>query len=183
MIHRSFLIKSFREPLYAYTRITCLSAALTILKEYEKIKSSDVTSIWVVPAFTVGAAIVVMLDLLHKSELDASDQARRELVEDTVAGLEDDRHNFMAMRGVKLIRALLKEERRLRAAQVHQYRCHGEFRSGSQRPSQHELHELNEADASAVEVEAWFEGNIPYYSSSALELPAFKDIHSGFVST
>ncbi|KAJ9142975.1 Fungal transcriptional regulatory protein, N-terminal [Pleurostoma richardsiae] len=81
MIHRAFLLRSFRSPMYAYTRTTCLSASLTILREYERIGSSAVADIWVVPAFTISAAIIVALDLLYRAEATAESRRNRELVQ------------------------------------------------------------------------------------------------------
>ena len=183
MIHRPFLMKSFKDPLYTYTRVTCLSAALTILKEYERIKDTDVSSIWVVPAFTISGAIVVMLDLLHKTDLDIADLSRKDLVLSALAGLEQDHGNYMAERGVRLLRALLRKEEVFRASQQTTLQQQREARNDSaiwSNPCSADF-----VDDFATEgIEAWFSGNnIPSFPNARSENPALDSLSHSFAFT
>lgn len=172
------MVKSFRESRYAYTRVTCVSAALTILREYERIKDSNVAAIWVVPAFTIGASIIIMLDLLHTPFLNTAISGRREMIQEVVESLENDRHNVMAMRGVKLLRALLSKERDMREAQsapgqtsnsnFGQEDLFGPPLPGPNRQVEHG------SVMDYVGFEAWFEESVPYFSSNDLDLPSFE---------
>ncbi|KAH9214757.1 hypothetical protein DL95DRAFT_461823 [Leptodontidium sp. 2 PMI_412] len=110
MIHRSFLIRSFRSPLYAYTKMTCISAATTILREHSRVKEMDVAAIWIVPAFTIAARIIMMLDLLHKPKSDSDIPNCRQVVQTAIEGLPMDTNNRMDARGAMILVALLKEE-------------------------------------------------------------------------
>ena len=67
MIHRSFLLKSLQSPLYLFTRNTCVSAAMTILREHGELSASGsgCFSIWVHSAFCVTATVVLCLNILH----------------------------------------------------------------------------------------------------------------------
>ena len=67
-------------------------------------------NIWIVPAFTITAALIVVLDLLHKVEVDSNTLVHQSLVKDVVAALADDQENRMAVRGARILRALLKKE-------------------------------------------------------------------------
>ncbi|KAI1486023.1 hypothetical protein F5X96DRAFT_657110 [Biscogniauxia mediterranea] len=113
MIHRAFLVQSFRSPVYAYTRTTCLSASLTILQEYLRIKSSA-ANVWVVPAFTISAAIIVALDLLFTAEPTSQTEKNRRLVSQTISGLSSTKQHKMAVRGASILTALLEEEQERR---------------------------------------------------------------------
>ena len=173
------MVKSFRESRYTYTRVTCVSAALTILREYERIKHSDVASIWVVPAFTISAAIIIMLDLLHRPVPDETTASRKEIIQNVIAGLELDTSNVMAMRGAKLLRALLKRESDMRQAQTVP-------ESESSHSLEHEMFGPPPQLASNIGgegslfmdyggFESWFEGSVPYFSSAELDLPYFEN--------
>ena len=175
-IHKPFLVKSFKSPTYAYTRVTCLSAALTILKEYDRIKSSDVATIWVVPAFTFSGAIVVMLDLLHKVEVETADESRRDLVIAAVLGLEADVSNVMAARGAKLLRALLNREQKLRSPQQQASQAQLNADTGQRTALQQQFPGLIGSEVPPDEMESWFAGNSPYYHGAALDLSVMDDL-------
>ncbi|KAI5917494.1 hypothetical protein F4810DRAFT_44045 [Camillea tinctor] len=113
MIHRAFLVQSFRSPVYAYTRTTCLSASLTILKEYQRL-SPSASNIWIVPAFTISAAIIVALDLLYTPEPTAQAEKNRLLVSQTISSLSSTKQHKMAVRGASILTALLGEEQERR---------------------------------------------------------------------
>ncbi|KAJ9646183.1 hypothetical protein H2204_000846 [Knufia peltigerae] len=184
MIHRSFMIKSFRESRYTYTRVTCVSAALTILREYDRIKHSNVASVWVVPAFTISAAIIIMLDLLHKSVTDETTLARRGMVQSVVTNLEQDKHNVMSMRGSKLLRALLNREIEMREAQVSpqdDFHCSFDNEIFGP-PPQFAPNIPGDGEDGSLPFqygafESWFEGSVPYFSSTSMDLPYFEGFH------
>lgn len=180
MIHRPFLVKSFRDPLYAYTRITCLSAALTILKEYERIASTDVASIWVVPAFTISAAIIVVLDLLHKVNLEDADHERRRLVQAAVEFLDRDHNNFMAIRGVKLVRMLLERELELRKRSSPSSRALSEVHNATDVVSDPNVIGTGQNEPAAAEMEAWFTDSIPYFAGTGYDASTFGSLEYDF---
>jgi hypothetical protein len=66
MIHRSFLLDSFTNPTFAFTRRTCLAAFKTIIKEYKCVIEEDGPIHWVHQAFAVAASITLLLDVLHR---------------------------------------------------------------------------------------------------------------------
>lgn len=58
MIHRPFIFRSFLSDLYARTRETCVSAAMTILREHENIALSGELCLWTHTAFCVTATVI-----------------------------------------------------------------------------------------------------------------------------
>ncbi|KAJ9144909.1 C6 zinc finger domain containing protein [Pleurostoma richardsiae] len=112
LIHRSFLIKSFQDPVtYGFTRRTCVSAAMTILNEFHRVKTSDVVNLWIVPTFTVGAAIVIYLDWIYGIKNDTSvDPASLDLLHNTLSALKLLDHDFSSRRGVAMLEGLLVQE-------------------------------------------------------------------------
>ncbi|KAF5483054.1 hypothetical protein CGCS363_v015043 [Colletotrichum siamense] len=65
MIHRPVLCRSLYIPEFQRARTTCISAALTILQQDEKITEREGTiSLWTHSAVCVTAAVVIGLDLL-----------------------------------------------------------------------------------------------------------------------
>lgn len=119
MIHRSFLLKSFQSPLYLFTRNTCVSAAMTILREHEELSASGngCFPIWLHSAFCVTATVVLCLNVLHDQvALDQrSIEQQLELVRRARGRLESQRCDVMAKRGVHLIDAMLAEKQALAA--------------------------------------------------------------------
>ena len=159
-----------------YTRVTCVSAALTILREYERIKDSNVAAIWVVPAFTISAAIIILLDLLHKPAPDETTTRRRDMIHSVISGLETETSNVMARRGVKLLKVLLKREREMREVQlspVHNPDCNFEqeeiFGQSALFQSDVEGEAVPSIEYGALE--SWFGGSVPYFSSGDVDPP------------
>ncbi|KIW47071.1 uncharacterized protein PV06_02679 [Exophiala oligosperma] len=108
MIHRKFLGLSFSNPVFAFTRRTCLAASKTILKEYQA-SSDDITSpmLWTHQAFSVAACIIICFDILHSA---SAGQDEEYLVGQTIEHLQSCRHRSMiAARGVKVLKALQKQ--------------------------------------------------------------------------
>ncbi|KAI6797360.1 hypothetical protein KC363_g6662 [Hortaea werneckii] len=120
MIHRSFLLRSLRSPLYLFTRNTCVSAAMTILREHDELSrsGSGCFSIWVHSAFCVTATVVLCFNILHADRQIPpslrSIEQQLELVMSARARLESQRCDVMARRGVHIINAMLEEGDRLR---------------------------------------------------------------------
>ncbi len=166
MIHRSFLIRSFRSPLYAYTRMTCISAAATILREYARVKEMDVAAIWIVPAFTIAAAMILMLDLLHKLISDPDIDTYRKMVEIAVEGLSLDIENRMAVRGAKILQALLNEEAERHVPPSRQYDSDRKATADASSTDSEITEDENLSPDSQMavnynELEAWFDECVP----------------------
>lgn len=112
MIHRHFLLRSFESPLYLFTAKTCVSAAMTILREHKSL--SDSTSkcipIWSHSAFCITAVVVLCLDMLHGWISRQNHEHQRSLVTQARARLSTHVTDTMARRGVHLIDAMLDED-------------------------------------------------------------------------
>jgi hypothetical protein len=109
MIHRKFLGPSFNNPAFGFTRRTCIAAAKTIVKEYKAVVQEDGPVLWIHQAFSVAAAIILCLDILHREQSDREYSEQKHLVEDTNNILKGCRNSMIASRGVKLLSALLHE--------------------------------------------------------------------------
>jgi hypothetical protein len=111
MIHRKFLSLSFTNPMFDFTRRTCLAAAKTILKEYVAINDDESSpTLWTHQAFSVAACIIICLDLLHHQTSPVMDTSSPALVARAVDILEAGRKRSMiASRGVKLLKALQRQ--------------------------------------------------------------------------
>ncbi|KAL1893693.1 hypothetical protein Cpir12675_003993 [Ceratocystis pirilliformis] len=111
MIHRSFLIKSFQDPqTYDFTRRTCVSAALTILNEFHRVKNNDVVRLWIIPTFTVSAAIVIGLDISYRMKNKEAYEAKHlELLNTTIEALRMTLMDYdvTVRQGVTLLENLL----------------------------------------------------------------------------
>ncbi|KAL2890431.1 hypothetical protein HOO65_020973 [Ceratocystis lukuohia] len=111
MIHRSFLIKSFQDPqTYDFTRRTCVSAALTILNEFHRVKNNDVVRLWIIPTFTVSAAIVIGLDISYRMKNKEAYEAKHlELLNATIDTLKMTLMDYdvTVRQGVTLLENLL----------------------------------------------------------------------------
>lgn len=114
MIHRSFLLKSFQSPAYLFTRQTCVSAAMTILREHEEISMAgpECPPLWAHSAFCVAAIVVICLELLycHASMTPVRRNHYLALIRAARARLSVSNHDTMARRGVYLVDAMLNEE-------------------------------------------------------------------------
>ncbi|OAA61959.1 Oxoglutarate/iron-dependent oxygenase [Niveomyces insectorum RCEF 264] len=109
MIHRACLSASFTNPAFALTRHTCLAASKTIIKEYRAVVREDGPVLWVHQAFSVAAAIILLLDVLHRGPGEREHAEHKRLAEAVVAILQQFPDSMIAVRGVKLLRALLDE--------------------------------------------------------------------------
>ncbi|SPO07172.1 uncharacterized protein DNG_09866 [Cephalotrichum gorgonifer] len=109
MIHRSFLSESFTKPAFAFTRRTCLAASKTIIKEYKCVVEEDGPVIWIHQAFSIAASIILILDILHREPGEREIAEHRQLIEDIVEILKKYRNSMIAVRGAKLLCALLEE--------------------------------------------------------------------------
>jgi hypothetical protein len=114
MIHRSFLSESFSNPAFAFNRRTCLAAFKTIIKEYKSVVVEDGPVWWIHQAFSVAAAIILILDVLHGDPAEAERAEHRNLAEDVVGILTLCQNSMIASRGVKLLGALLAEVKKTR---------------------------------------------------------------------
>ena len=155
-------------------------AALTILKEYERVKGTDVAALWVVPAFTISAAIIVMLDLLHKLETETCDHDRRALVLEAVSGLERDQNNFMATRGVKLLQTLLRREHELRVAQRQAAQTTQPLPIDIVPGEGGSLYEPYPVEQTVENMEAWYADSMAYFSNPGQSVTMFNDFGFGF---
>ena len=109
MVHRSFLSESFTNPAFAFTRQTCLAASKTIITEYHFVSEEEGPVLWIHQAFSVAAAIILMLDVMHREEGDPEIAEHVVLVEDALRTLRTCRNSMIAVRGVRLLGALLEE--------------------------------------------------------------------------
>ena len=109
MIHRSFLLDSFVNPAFAFTRRTCLAASKTIVKEYKALIEEDGPTLWIHQAFAVAASITLLLDVLHREINENECYEHRALVEEVLEILQRRPESMIAVRGVRLLKALLAQ--------------------------------------------------------------------------
>lgn len=114
MIHRPFLLKSFQSPLYLFTRRTCVSAAMTILREHEVAEQDDqCLPLWVHSAFAVTAVVVLCLNMTSTDgnviQSSSDLEAQRNLIQKARDRLAKQKADSLARRGVYLIDVLLNE--------------------------------------------------------------------------
>jgi hypothetical protein len=110
MIHRPFLLRSFETPMFLFTRNTCVSAAMTILREHQSITDSSPSCvpIWCHSAFCVTAVVVLCLNMLHGGLSRQSCEHQTSLVAQARVRLSAHTNDTMAKRGVHLIDAMLE---------------------------------------------------------------------------
>ncbi|KZL63845.1 C6 zinc finger domain containing protein [Colletotrichum tofieldiae] len=109
MIHRSFLSDSFTNPAFTFTRLTCIAASKTIIKEYKVVSQEDGPVLWVHQAFSVAASIILLLDVLHRTPGESEHLEHRQLAESVIEILGLYGNSTIATRGIKLLQALLIE--------------------------------------------------------------------------
>lgn len=109
MIHRSFLSDSFANNAFAFTRRTCLAASKTIIKEYRLVAAESGPVLWIHQAFAVAAAIILSLDILHQNCVGPINAEYLQLIQTVVQLLRSCRNSMIALRGIKLLEALLTE--------------------------------------------------------------------------
>ncbi|KAF3388653.1 hypothetical protein F1880_003403 [Penicillium rolfsii] len=107
MIHRAFIRQSFTNVTYKATRITCLAASKTILKEAKRTQGLEGPLIWIDKAFCVAAGIILCLDIFHRSESDFEFQTHRSLVISCISLLQKFDNSVVAVRGAVLLSALI----------------------------------------------------------------------------
>ncbi|KAF1991621.1 hypothetical protein K402DRAFT_129831 [Aulographum hederae CBS 113979] len=133
MIHRAFLGQSFLNPAFAVTRKTCIAAAKTILKEercaakQSREHEDEGPVLWIYHAFAVAASIVLSLDLLHRKRSDPEYSEHRQMVQDGIEILRNYDNSAIAIRGVRLLSALLVRTRKpeLPSAKLLKHRSEG----------------------------------------------------------
>ncbi|KAL1904065.1 hypothetical protein Sste5344_010238 [Sporothrix stenoceras] len=123
MVHRPFLFRSFQSPPkgttsasqpppYIHTRRTCVSAAMTILREHRNITEAGDMSLWTHTAFCITAALLLSFEVLCSKDIDADDAAReqqatyRSAIQYAREYLSGRLHDVLAQRGVLLIDSL-----------------------------------------------------------------------------
>jgi len=116
MIHRSFLLRSFETPLLLFTRTTCVSAAITILRELERIEDEGCLPIWTHAAYCINAAIILCLHIQNSSPSDEKCIRYREMVCTAQARLQRMKSDDMSLRGLKIIESMLTHEQSSRGA-------------------------------------------------------------------
>jgi hypothetical protein len=114
MIHRPFLLKSFQSPLYLFTRRTCVSAAMTILREHELADQDEACMpLWVHSAFAVTAVVVLCLNMTYADgnvvQSSYNLETQRQLIQKARDRLTRQKADSLARRGVYLIDVLLNE--------------------------------------------------------------------------
>jgi hypothetical protein len=114
MIHRPFLLKSFKSPLYLFTRRTCVSAAMTILREHELAdQDEECMPLWVHSAFAVTAVVVLCLNMTFADgnvvQSSYNLESQRQLIQKARDRLTRQKADSLARRGVYLIDVLLNE--------------------------------------------------------------------------
>ncbi|KAF2758319.1 hypothetical protein EJ05DRAFT_510258 [Pseudovirgaria hyperparasitica] len=113
MVHRKFLGPSFTNPAFAFTRRTCLNCAKTIIREYKAVVREDGPVFWIHQAFSVAAAIILSLDILYRQPADKEYGEHRRLIEEANEILQNCHNSMIAIRGARLLTALLKEAERV----------------------------------------------------------------------
>ncbi|KAJ5784581.1 uncharacterized protein N7503_009793 [Penicillium pulvis] len=110
MIHRKFLSLSFSNPMFEFTRKTCVAASRTIIKEQKEATRGDGPVLWIHQAFSVTASIILCLDMFHQSVADRQSSEHRQLIEDGIEILSHCESDMIAQRGVSLLRSMLEAE-------------------------------------------------------------------------
>lgn len=108
MIHQSFLNKSFRDVRYTYSRWACLNSARHVLSLYPK-REPDEPQFWVEQAFCITAGICLILDLFHRTEINAESQELLSSVKRAVVYLASFPTSSVANHGVRVLTSLLQE--------------------------------------------------------------------------
>ncbi|KAJ6779818.1 hypothetical protein PWT90_01510 [Aphanocladium album] len=110
MLHRPLLLQVFRTSAFPDVKQTCLSAALTILREHAHAASAahETLSIWTQSAFCTAATVVLGLELLYgEAGADSRHEDYLDLLKDTSERLKKRRCDTMATKCAKLIWALI----------------------------------------------------------------------------
>lgn len=107
MIHRAYIRRSFTDPLFSKTRVTCTAAAKTILNEARQAREVDGPIIWVDKAYCIAAAVILCLDIFHRSDSDAEFPVHRNLVLHCIEQLQGLGDSTISERGLRLLSEIL----------------------------------------------------------------------------
>lgn len=131
MIHRKFLSRSFGNPMFEFTRKTCVAASRTIIKEQKEATREDGPLLWIHQAFSVTASvsnaiqiksedhhigeltmsqIILCLDMFHQPATDHQSSENRQFIEDGISILSHYDSDMIARRGVSIIKSMLRLE-------------------------------------------------------------------------
>lgn len=84
---------------------------MTILNEFHRVKNTDVAKLWIIPTFTVGAAIVIYLDWVYSQKTcGIVDPASLSLLQDTIEALKQMNFDFSSRRGVEMLEGLVSQK-------------------------------------------------------------------------
>ncbi|PVH99877.1 hypothetical protein DM02DRAFT_710092 [Periconia macrospinosa] len=109
MIHRKFVVLSFTNSAFVFTRRTCIAASKTILRDALAPLEDDAPVLWIDQAFAVAAGIILSLDALHRKAEEPEFAEHSQLVGDTIAYLREFKESKIAARGSQLLSALKNE--------------------------------------------------------------------------
>ena len=117
MIHRKMLGRSMIDPIFSFTRKTCVSASKTIIKTLQHPNEANRPILWIEQAFTVTAGVILCFDMLYRSPLDSEvpPQQHRDLVEEAISTLRQVDQCIIARKGARLLSVLLQEVQHGRA--------------------------------------------------------------------
>jgi hypothetical protein len=110
MIHRNFLVLSFTNSAFEFTRRTCIAASKTILKEVASANSEGGPVLWIFHAFTVAAGVTLCLDALHRRPTDPARMEHCRLVGYAIDQLRLAHNSSIASRGTTILVDLLRHE-------------------------------------------------------------------------
>ncbi|KAJ5770498.1 uncharacterized protein N7511_002549 [Penicillium nucicola] len=110
MIHRKFLSASFSNPMFEFTRKTCVAASRTIIKEQMEAVRDGGPVLWIHQAFSVTASIILCLDLFHQTGPERESSEHRRLIDGGIEILSQCQSDMIAKRGVSLLKAMLADE-------------------------------------------------------------------------
>ncbi|CAI6330953.1 unnamed protein product [Periconia digitata] len=109
MIHRRFLVLSFTNSAFVFTRRTCIAASKTILREVLAPIEADAPVLWIEQAFAIAAGIILSLDALHRRPDEPEFSENGKLIRETISHLRQFKESKIATRGVELLSALEHE--------------------------------------------------------------------------
>ncbi|KAL4928095.1 fungal specific transcription factor domain-containing protein [Aspergillus undulatus] len=101
MIHRKFLWPSFTNPVFSFTRKTCIAASKIIIRECRTVVEENGPVLWIYHTFCVVASMILCLDMLFRSPSESEHDGHWELVQDALAILSRSQTSMIAKRGVK----------------------------------------------------------------------------------
>ncbi|KAF2674595.1 hypothetical protein BT63DRAFT_449586 [Microthyrium microscopicum] len=111
-LHRNFLLKSFTEPKYAYTRWVSITTSKIVLREAEAdLDDPESPKLWTTQAQVVVAARTLCLDIRHRSETEPEYAEHRELIERALDILHKYGDSALASKGIQLITSILRTGR------------------------------------------------------------------------